>query len=194
MGPNREAGITDYDWIHWYREHPVEDDLKRLKWSDEQCGAQAHVTWYPFRHPQLGMVELGGWDRLNFWRNPPPHLREREVARFPEWLTSLALALPKLELLRAEDLARGKEGLQRALRRMAFEVRGLDALLAGGQRHARRQVDLEHGAARHLALQRPPAHITRQVAGIGDGGAHAPGLGAERARPPPTALARCARK
>ena len=35
--PNREAGITDYDWIHWYREHPPEDDLKLLKWSDEQC-------------------------------------------------------------------------------------------------------------------------------------------------------------
>ena len=44
--PNREAGITDYDWIHWYREHPPEDDLKLLKWSDEQCGGLAHVDWY----------------------------------------------------------------------------------------------------------------------------------------------------
>ena len=26
--PNKEAGITDYKWIDWYREHPVEDDLK----------------------------------------------------------------------------------------------------------------------------------------------------------------------
>ena len=43
--PNREAGITDYDWIDWYREHPAEDDLKLLKWSDEQCGGQAHVDW-----------------------------------------------------------------------------------------------------------------------------------------------------
>jgi murein tripeptide amidase MpaA len=81
--PNKEAGITDYQWIEWYRDHPVEDDLKLLKWSDEQCGGQAHVDWYPFRHPQLGMVELGGWDRMNYWRNPPPHLREREAARFP---------------------------------------------------------------------------------------------------------------
>ena len=52
-----KAGITDYDWIHWYREHPPEDDLKLLKWSDEQCGGQAHVDWYPFQHPQLGAVE-----------------------------------------------------------------------------------------------------------------------------------------
>ena len=89
--PNREAGITDYKWIDWYREHPVEDDLKLLKWSDEQCGGQAHVDWKPFMHPQLGAVEIGGWDKMNFWRNPPPQLREREVARFPAWMTQIAL-------------------------------------------------------------------------------------------------------
>ncbi|MBP6763411.1 MAG: carboxypeptidase [Rubrivivax sp.] len=107
--PNKEAGITDYKWIDWYREHPVEDDLKLLKWSDEHCGGQAHVDWYPFRHPQLGMVELGGWDKMNFWRNPPPHLREREAARFPAWLMQLGLSLPRLELLRAEVRALGND-------------------------------------------------------------------------------------
>ncbi len=107
--PNKEAGITDYPWIEWYREHPVEDDLKLLKWSDEQCGGQAHVQWYAYRHPQLGMVELGGWDKMNYWRNPPPHLREREAARFPAWLTQIALSLPKLEILRAEVRALGPD-------------------------------------------------------------------------------------
>ena len=99
--PNKEAGITDYDWIHWYRDHPPEDDLKLLRWSDEHCGGQAHVNWYPFDHPQLGPVEIGGWDRMNFWRNPPPQLREREAARFPGWLTRIGLMLPRLELLQA---------------------------------------------------------------------------------------------
>lgn len=107
--PNKEAGIEGYAWIDWYRDHPAEDDLKLLKWSDEQCGGQAHVTWYPFRHPQLGMVELGGWDKMNFWRNPPPHLREREAARFPKWLTQIGLSLPKLEVLRTEVRALGPE-------------------------------------------------------------------------------------
>ena len=107
--PNKEAGITDYKWIDWYRDHPTEDDLKLLKWSDEQCKGQAHVDWYPFRHPQLGMVELGGWDRMNFWRNPPPHLREREAARFPAWLQQIGLSLPKLEVLRTEVRALGDE-------------------------------------------------------------------------------------
>jgi murein tripeptide amidase MpaA len=107
--PNREAGITGYKWIDWYREHPVEDDLKLLKWSDEHCGGQAHVDWKPFRHPQLGAVEIGGWDKMNFWRNPPPALREREAARFPGWLTTLALSLPRLELLRTEVRALGPD-------------------------------------------------------------------------------------
>jgi len=107
--PNKEAGIHDYQWIDWYREHPVEDDLKLLKWSDEQCGGQAHVDWYPFVHPQLGPVEIGGWDRMNYWRNPPAHLREREAARFPGWLKTLALSLPKLELLQASAEAVGAD-------------------------------------------------------------------------------------
>jgi murein tripeptide amidase MpaA len=107
--PNKEAGINDYQWIDWYRDHPVEDDKKLLKWSDEQCGGKAHVDWYPFNHPQLGRVELGGWDKMNYWRNPPAHLREREAARFPTWLQQIALSLPKLEVLRAEVRALGPD-------------------------------------------------------------------------------------
>ena len=107
--PNKEAGITDYKWVDWYREHPVEDDLKLMKWNDEQCGGQAHVAWKPFMHPQLGQVEIGGWDKMNYWRNPPPALREREAARFPKWMTQIALSLPKLELLRTEVRALGPD-------------------------------------------------------------------------------------
>ena len=107
--PNHEAGITDYKWIDWYREHSVEDELKLLRWSDEQCGGAAHAAWRPFQHPQLGAVEIGGWDKLNFWRNPPPHLREREAARYPAWMTQIALSLPRLELLRTEVRALGPD-------------------------------------------------------------------------------------
>ncbi len=107
--PNREAGVSGYKWIDWFRDHPVEDDLKLLRWSDTACGGQAHVDWKPFLHPQLGEVEIGGWDRMNFWRNPPPALREAEVARFPAWLQQVALSLPKLELLRTEVRALGPD-------------------------------------------------------------------------------------
>ena len=145
--PNREAGITDYDWIHWYREHPPEDDLKLLKWSDEQCGGLAHVDWYAFQHPQLGAVELGGWDKMNYWRNPPPALREREAARFPGWMTQIALSLPKLEVLRTEVRALGEDTW-----RVRFAV--ANCRLPAGL-HQQACAGAQGGARR--GLQHPPA-------------------------------------
>ncbi|MDH7568376.1 MAG: M14 family metallopeptidase [Armatimonadota bacterium] len=96
--PQRQAGITDYKFIDWYREHPVEDDLKLLKWNDEVLEGKGFVPWYPFQHPQLGTIELGGWDALYALRNPPPPLLEQEVARFPRWLVWHALISPRLKL------------------------------------------------------------------------------------------------
>ena len=100
--PIREAGVENYHFTDWYREHPPEDDLKLLRWSDRELGGEGYVTWYPFEHPQLGAVELGGWNRLSVFRNPPAKYREREVRRFPRWLTWQALTTPRLEVLRAE--------------------------------------------------------------------------------------------
>jgi murein tripeptide amidase MpaA len=99
--PQRQAGITDLKFIDWYREHPVEDDLKLLKWSDEALGGRGYVDWYPFEHPQLGKVELGGWDMLYAWRNPPPEFLEKEVALFPDWLVWHLLISPRLEVYEA---------------------------------------------------------------------------------------------
>ncbi len=58
----REAGITDYKFIEWYREQAVEADLKLLAWNDAVLGGKGFVDWFAFDHPQLGPVELGGWD------------------------------------------------------------------------------------------------------------------------------------
>jgi murein tripeptide amidase MpaA len=99
--PQRAAGITDYKFIDWYREHPVEDDLKLLAWNDEALGGQGFVPWYPFTHPQLGDVELGGWDALYTWSNPPHALLERELALFPPWLVWHLLVSPRLEVFEA---------------------------------------------------------------------------------------------
>jgi len=99
--PQREAGIADAKFIEWYREHPIEDDLKLLQWNDDVLGGRAFVDWYPYDHPQLGRVELGGWDVLYSWINPPHAVLEREIAKFPRWLIWHLLISPKLELLDA---------------------------------------------------------------------------------------------
>ncbi len=96
--PQRQAGIESYKFIEWNREHPLEDDLKMLKWSDEVLDGKGYVNWYPFEHPQLGKVELGGWNMLYAWRNPPPPFLEKEIAPFADWLTWHLLISPRLEL------------------------------------------------------------------------------------------------
>lgn len=99
--PMRQAGIKDYKYVDWYREHPLEDDLKLMKWNDEKLGGKAYVEWYPFDHPQLGKVELGGWDTLNFWSNPPAAFLEDEVRPFPDWIIWHTLISPKLAVREA---------------------------------------------------------------------------------------------
>ena len=188
--PNKEAGITDYKWIDWYREHPVEDDLKLLKWSDEHCGGQAHVDWKPFHHPQLGAVEIGGWDKMNYWRNPPPHLREREAARFPKWMTQIALSLPKLEVLRTEVRALGPDTW-----RVRFAVHNTGWLPAYVSKRALErkvvrgvmfEIHLPPGDADGVAGQRQGAH-RRPAARRPCAEELAAGLPAQHATSPPTA-------
>src|SRR6185312_9246694 len=58
--PMREAGITNYKFIDWFRDHPIEDDLKLYRWNEQALGGAAHRPWMPFDHPQLGKVEIGG--------------------------------------------------------------------------------------------------------------------------------------
>ncbi|MGH2820326.1 MAG: M14 family metallopeptidase [Actinomycetota bacterium] len=96
--PQRQAGISDYKFIEWLQDHPVEDDVKLLRWSDEKLGGRGYVEWYPFDHPQLGKVELGGWDRMFCWSNPPPELLEAEIAPHSELAIYHALVSPRLEL------------------------------------------------------------------------------------------------
>lgn len=95
--PQRQAGITDYKYIDWFRDHPFEDDVKMLKWSDEKLGGKGHIDWQPFEHPQLGAVDIGGWDPIYAFRNPPPEYLEAEVAPHADWVIWQALASPKLE-------------------------------------------------------------------------------------------------
>jgi murein tripeptide amidase MpaA len=99
--PMREAGIDKYRYIDWFRDHPIEDDLKIYRWNIEKLDGLAHVAWKAFDHPQLGKIEIGGWNRLHAFSNPPPKFLEREVAKFPKWVVWQALLTPKLELVAA---------------------------------------------------------------------------------------------
>ena len=91
-----EAGIKDRKWIEWWREHPHEQDLQILKWVEENGGADSYFEWLPFEHPQLGAVELGGWNNMYTWRNPPLGFLELEVKKHYPFILSLGEMLPRL--------------------------------------------------------------------------------------------------
>ncbi|MGE5138347.1 MAG: M14 family metallopeptidase [Rudaea sp.] len=105
--PQRQAGIKEYKFIDWYREHPLEEDLAMLKWSDQALHGKGYVDWYEFDHPQLGKVDLGGWNGMYAWRNPPPEFLQKEVALFPDWLLWHLLISPRLELVSATSTPLG---------------------------------------------------------------------------------------
>jgi len=120
--PQRQAGIKDYKYIEWYEEHPIEDDFAMLKWSDEKLGGKGYVDWYEFEHPQLGKVELGGWDFMLAFRNPPADFLEAEVALFPKWLVFHLLISPKLEQhsLHVENLGGGAYFIRLAVQNTGY--------------------------------------------------------------------------
>ncbi|MCI0394686.1 MAG: M14 family metallopeptidase [Chloroflexi bacterium] len=96
--PQRQAGLEVKKYIEWFREHPVEEDLKLFHWAREILGQDGYVEWRPFEHPQLGPVELGGWNVMITWRNPPPHLLEKEIAPLADFVIFNCLISPKLEI------------------------------------------------------------------------------------------------
>ncbi|MBS0326800.1 MAG: carboxypeptidase, partial [Proteobacteria bacterium] len=99
--PMREAGIANYKYIDWFRDHPIDDDLALFRWSEDKLGGAAHHGWKPFDHPQLGKIEIGGWDRFHAFSNPPLSRLAAEVERFPRWIVWQALCSPRLELVHA---------------------------------------------------------------------------------------------
>jgi murein tripeptide amidase MpaA len=100
--PLPKAGVTDYHFVNWFGDHPIADDIALLRWNDEALGGRGFVTWYPFEHPQLGPVEIGGWDWFHVWGNAPPELMEAEIAPHSDFQIFTALVTPKLRIRLAD--------------------------------------------------------------------------------------------
>jgi murein tripeptide amidase MpaA len=97
-----EAGIKERKFSEWFRQHPHKDDLQILQWAEEHTGSSGYVDWYPYEHPQLGRVELGGWDLMYTWRNPPAAWMGAEAARNLPFALSVGDMLPRLSLHKLE--------------------------------------------------------------------------------------------
>jgi hypothetical protein len=85
------------------------DERKRLAWQDRELEGKGFINWAPFAHPQLGPVEIGGWELKRCLQNPPegPILVD-EVTKAAAFTFQHALATPKLAVTaKVEPLGAG---------------------------------------------------------------------------------------
>lgn len=94
-----EAGCAVTDFIRWPRERTEEDDLRQLRLLDRQAGGRGFTPWRPFAHPQLGPVEIGGWDVKFGIQNPPGPFLEGEINRNVPFTIRAMGTAPKLRVI-----------------------------------------------------------------------------------------------
>jgi hypothetical protein len=74
-------------------------DTEQLRYIDEELGGRYFTPWHKFNHPQLGEVEIGGFNP-KFWRqNPPPELLEEWAAKEARFNLFLVKSLPQVRIV-----------------------------------------------------------------------------------------------
>jgi hypothetical protein len=86
-----------------YYERLTRGDAVRLAWWDKQeNGGRVFLPWKPFRHPQLGDVEIGGVDpRFGVW-NPPLALLDQVCAQQAAAFLRVAAMAPAVRVGRVD--------------------------------------------------------------------------------------------
>jgi hypothetical protein len=82
----------------WYVGPTEEQELGVYQWAVANH-PEAYADWVPFDHPQLGPVEIGGWDDIFFWTNAPSTMLAAEVAPHAEFAVFHAMCSPRIEVL-----------------------------------------------------------------------------------------------
>jgi hypothetical protein len=75
------------------------------------------LEWKEFDHPQLGKVEIGGWNRIWTFRNCPSQLLEGIAKKHAEYSLKLAASLPSIDIrnVKVEETLKG-------LKRVSAEI------------------------------------------------------------------------
>lgn len=76
----------------------LDNAKKLLKWSDENLGGQGFKPWTAFQHPQLGEVEIGGFDYKFMFQNCPPPFLLQECQKHTRFMLRHVKMLPRVQL------------------------------------------------------------------------------------------------
>ena len=94
------------------RSQAEEEDMARkcLKWADENLTKEeGFKDWTEYDHPQLGKVEIGGYNSKFFMQNPPHKFLHQEVEKHTRFAHRLIKTLPqvKFDTVTSEKIADG---------------------------------------------------------------------------------------
>lgn len=82
------------------------DDAKRLRWIDAKNEGARFVMWKPFEHPELGVVEIGGF--APYALIEPPEAERAKIADDQRaFLASLGASLARVHVVDAEAKDKG---------------------------------------------------------------------------------------
>ncbi|MGF1480207.1 MAG: M14 family metallopeptidase [Cyanophyceae cyanobacterium] len=101
------AGVEKKDLVEWFRWHPPDDELKIMQWNDEKLGGKGFIDWHPVEHPQLGTVEIGGWDFKRMWQNAPTEYLPELCEKHCRFAIAHALMSPRLAVARTSVTHQG---------------------------------------------------------------------------------------
>lgn len=73
-----------------------------LRWNDEALAGKGFKNWEKFIHPQLGEVEIGGFNPKFFRQNPPPEYLEEWARKEALFNLFLAKSLPQVAIASVE--------------------------------------------------------------------------------------------
>jgi hypothetical protein len=104
-----QAGIEPKNLIDYMRDRPEEDDVAMLKVLDEKAEGHGYQDWRPFDHPQLGPVEIGGFEFKFSLQNPPGPMLEEVASRNGASVKRLLGVVPRIVFddARAEQVDHG---------------------------------------------------------------------------------------
>jgi murein tripeptide amidase MpaA len=88
-------------WGGFVKDYDDDGDVSeydRLTWNDDNLDGKGFINWKPFKHPDFGTVEIGGWNRKFTFQNPPLKFLKDEVKKYVEWMLWLAETSPLLNI------------------------------------------------------------------------------------------------
>ena len=94
----RQAGIEITDFISWRKNHSPDAELAMARALDEHAEGEGIYPWKLFPHPQLGEIEIGGWDYKFAIQNPPGPLLESVTAGNALFVQRMMGVLPQVQI------------------------------------------------------------------------------------------------